>query len=147
MDELLKNLASPSWWIGVVLLSVALNLVSAYLKAPLDRALARLSQRKRAKFVEEQKEIGAILEKALKLKDGIVLLAIEELKLFILGFLLIILCLTFLTFIGKLGTSLLIQIAMLLLTLGFVLLIFVCIRRATKLAEARKWYEERKPDA
>ena len=45
MDDLLKFLTSPSWWIGVVLVSLLINLASAYIKSPLDGFLSNVSRR------------------------------------------------------------------------------------------------------
>jgi hypothetical protein len=44
MEDIFKSIASPNWWVGVVLVGLALNLASAYLKAPLDRLMSRLSE-------------------------------------------------------------------------------------------------------
>lgn len=43
MDELRKNLTSGSWWIGVVIVGVIINLISAYLKSPTDTLFNRFS--------------------------------------------------------------------------------------------------------
>ena len=43
MDEFSKNLSSLSWWLGVVVVGLLLNIASAYLKAPLDRILSAMS--------------------------------------------------------------------------------------------------------
>jgi hypothetical protein len=45
MDELSKNLASPSWWFSVVLAGIVVNVVAAYAKPALDRLLAGVSSR------------------------------------------------------------------------------------------------------
>jgi hypothetical protein len=36
MNELLNSFASTSWWLGVVFVGVSINVISAYLKAPID---------------------------------------------------------------------------------------------------------------
>jgi hypothetical protein len=43
MDDFMKNATTLSWWLGVVLVGVVLNLFSAYIKSPLDDFLARMS--------------------------------------------------------------------------------------------------------
>lgn len=45
MDEITKNLSSPTWWISVVLVGLLINLASAYLKPAIDRLMSILSQR------------------------------------------------------------------------------------------------------
>jgi hypothetical protein len=49
MDELINNVGSLTWWISVVLVGILINLVSAYLKSPLDRALSAVSEQWRAR--------------------------------------------------------------------------------------------------
>lgn len=43
MHTLLASLASPAWWIGVVIVGVAINLLSAYLKPLFDSSASRMS--------------------------------------------------------------------------------------------------------
>ena len=92
MSDLFNNLSSPSWWIGVVIVSFAINLASAYAKAPLDRALGRLSKRKRDKSERARREISTMLEAAKRQKDGVVLLSIQELRLAFIGITIAVLC-------------------------------------------------------
>lgn len=60
MDELYKNLGSLSWWVGVVVVGVILNLVSTYLKSPIDALLSAASsywrrRSERSRNIEAQK--------------------------------------------------------------------------------------------
>lgn len=41
MDEIWKTLSSPAWWITAVAFGILVNLVSAYLKDPLDSLVAK----------------------------------------------------------------------------------------------------------
>ena len=41
VDEFIKNLGSGYWWISVVVVGLLINLVSAYLKTPLDGFMVR----------------------------------------------------------------------------------------------------------
>jgi len=43
MDQFAKSLTSVSWWLGVVVVGVALNLISAYLKPKVDSTLSAAS--------------------------------------------------------------------------------------------------------
>lgn len=43
MEKLLNDFSSPSWWIGIVLVTIVLNIASAYLKPRIDSALLRSS--------------------------------------------------------------------------------------------------------
>jgi hypothetical protein len=49
MEEILKNLMSPSWWLGVVLVGVTINLFSGYLQKRLARTTSNLTLRWRLK--------------------------------------------------------------------------------------------------
>ncbi len=75
-----------------MIVSFAINLASAYAKAPLDRALGRLSKRKRDKSERAQREVSTMLEAAKRQKDGLVLLSIQELRLAIIGITSVVLC-------------------------------------------------------
>lgn len=41
MDDIYNELSKPVWWVSVVMAGIAINLLSAYLKNPLDGAIAR----------------------------------------------------------------------------------------------------------
>lgn len=44
MSDFMQSLTSASWWIGVVVVGIAINLVSAYTKPRLDRMMSRTSK-------------------------------------------------------------------------------------------------------
>ena len=48
MNEILANLAQPSWWLSVLVAGFVVNLLAAYAKPPLDRILSRMSDGHRA---------------------------------------------------------------------------------------------------
>ena len=64
MDELLKTLASPAWWVTAVVFGLVINLVSAYIKPPIDGLLSRISERWRQRTEEarskDKREIEAL---------------------------------------------------------------------------------------
>ena len=64
MDDFSRNLGSLSWWLGVVVVGLVLNLVSAYLKAPFDRLFSAASSRwnRRSELVrtEEAKKVAEL---------------------------------------------------------------------------------------
>ena len=45
MDELWRNVGSLSWWVGVVVVGLLVNVIAAYLKPTLDFILSRVSTR------------------------------------------------------------------------------------------------------
>ena len=67
MNDFFRDLKSPSWWLGVVVLSLLLNLAAAYVKPLIDGFLARMSDRKLRKLestkadLERQAEILRVL--------------------------------------------------------------------------------------
>lgn len=58
MDDLINDVGSLTWWIGVVLVGLLINLFSAYLKPLLDGALSALSKqwRTRSQLAREADE-------------------------------------------------------------------------------------------
>ncbi len=43
MVEFISSLSTLSWWLSVVVVGIALNLLSAYLKFPIDKLLSKIS--------------------------------------------------------------------------------------------------------
>lgn len=146
MRELFNNLSSPSWWIGVVIVSFAINLASDYAKGPLDRALGRLSKRKRDKSEQAQREIGTMLEAARRQKDGVVLLSIQQLRLVVIGITLVVLCILLLFLLKLESSPLNFTFPLVILVLLSLFLAFFCLRRAAKIADALKLYETGKAE-
>jgi len=44
MKAWLQNLSTLEWWLGVVVVGIAINLVSAYLKRPFDKVFNRIAR-------------------------------------------------------------------------------------------------------
>jgi hypothetical protein len=141
MNEFLTNLLSPSWWIGVVAVSFVINLASAYFKTPLDRALARFSTRRRNKQDRKLLDLVATLEAARCKKDGLVLLAVRELKFIFIGLSLLLLCVLTLLFLKSLAGTWDIAIPFLLLVVLLLFLAMFFLQEATKLASVIKLSE------
>jgi len=57
MEKFAQEVANSYWWLSVVATSLLLNLVAAYVKTPLDRALARISKSARARLREQRIKI------------------------------------------------------------------------------------------
>jgi len=60
MDEFAKILASPYWWLSVVVVGILINLVSAYIKEPIDWLFSHISvawrtrtEKRRADYTRE----------------------------------------------------------------------------------------------
>lgn len=124
-----------------MVVSFAINLASAYAKTPLDRVLNHLSARRRQKSDRAQREIAAMLEKAKHQKDGVVLLSIQELRLVVMGIALVVFCILLLLMVMlKLGSSS-IGMPLVLLVPLLLLVAFIALRHATKIAGVLKLYE------
>lgn len=50
LERLITDLQSPYWWATAVLLAVAVNVLSAYIKTPIDRLLTKRSQKRLAEM-------------------------------------------------------------------------------------------------
>ena len=100
MNDFLRNLASPGWWLGVVIVSFLINLAAAYAKPVIDLGLARISNRRRRKLertkTESERQVG-IIERT---PNGVVLLTLEELKLVLGAILFMSFCILILVFLA-----------------------------------------------
>ena len=128
------------------MVSFAINLASAYAKAPLDRALDRLSKRKHHKSERAQREISTMLEAAKRQKDGVVLLSIQELRLVVIGITLVVLCLLLLLLLKLESSPLNLTLPLVILVPLLLFLAFFCLRRAAKISDVLKLYETGKAE-
>jgi hypothetical protein len=62
MNDFFRDLISPGWWLGVVVVSFLVNLAAAYVKPFIDSSTARISDRKRRKLKETEVELDRQLE-------------------------------------------------------------------------------------
>lgn len=129
-----------------MIVSFAINLASAYAKAPLDRALGRLSKRKREKSQRAQREISTMLEAAKRQKDGVVLLSIQELRLVVIGITLVVLCVLLLLLLKFESSPLNLTLLLVILVPLLLFLAFFCLRRAGKISDILKLYETDKAE-
>lgn len=56
MERFLANITSTSWWVGVVLVGIIINIISSYLKPFLDGNISKLSASKKNKLDKERKQ-------------------------------------------------------------------------------------------
>jgi hypothetical protein len=56
MEEMLKTIATPQFWVLVVIVGILINLASAYLKPPLDRAFSAVSLRWATRTEEQRRQ-------------------------------------------------------------------------------------------
>lgn len=65
MSDFLNNLTSISWWIGVVIVGILLNLAANYLKSPTDKLVSSISTkyqtRSKAKKAEREAKIKELV--------------------------------------------------------------------------------------
>ncbi|MDZ4057977.1 MAG: hypothetical protein U1D69_13655 [Polynucleobacter sp.] len=81
MDEISKSLLSPSWWISVVVVGVLVNLLSTYMKPPIDSLLARINSVWRNRTERAKTEYLELLDKTANSQNLQILTLIEALKL------------------------------------------------------------------
>jgi hypothetical protein len=65
MNEFLVNLTSVNWWLGVVAVSLIVNLISAYAKPPLDRLLSKWSDQRKESVLHANKATEKYLQRLL----------------------------------------------------------------------------------
>lgn len=86
MDEVLQNMSSASWWFGVVLVGLTINLVAAYLKPRMDSVLSRVSKRWAANSAIKREEREARILTLIASEHEQILNRTEELRLRIRSF-------------------------------------------------------------
>jgi hypothetical protein len=68
LSKFLADLGTVHWWLSVVIVGIAVNLASAYMKPPVDGLLGKISARRREKyklaFEEFQDEVCRLEENA-----------------------------------------------------------------------------------
>jgi hypothetical protein len=74
MSNILEEVLDINWFISVVVVGIAINIISAYLKNPLDRFLAARSKKQRKRIEKEHAEIE---ENAKKIASDSTLIIIE----------------------------------------------------------------------
>jgi len=64
MTEVVNNLSSAGWWISVVIVGLLINLVSAYIKAPIDSLGSKLSSAWRSRSERSLQQLNASIAAA-----------------------------------------------------------------------------------
>lgn len=62
MEQFLKDITSTSWWIGVVVVGIIINLISSYLKPFLDERMSKFSAEKKEALEKSQKQHTLLVE-------------------------------------------------------------------------------------
>jgi hypothetical protein len=65
MNEFANNLTSFSWWLGVVVVGLLINLASAYLKSPIDNLGSKFSTSWRNRTVRSREKFKLDVDKAI----------------------------------------------------------------------------------
>ena len=139
MDEILRSISSPSWWLGVVVVSFIINLASAYAKPLLDRILVRISSHRRHKLESAHQELIEQLRAAEGRPNGVVLLSIQELKLVVVGAFAMVLCILVILTIALPIVDMPISLAVLVLLC--LIIAMVCMREAHKKSQILNLHE------
>lgn len=80
MNELIQMLKSPTWWFSVVVVGIIINLVSAYVKSPIDENLSKISTWWRKRTDKQKKELNAVIENLSKNEHEQVMTAVDDLR-------------------------------------------------------------------
>jgi hypothetical protein len=80
MNDVLNNLSSASWWIGVVVVGIIINIVSVYIKAKLDSRLTKASSWWQRRSVVRTEKRKKEIEKLRESHHEQVMLAIAALR-------------------------------------------------------------------
>lgn len=90
LNRFLADIFSVYWWLTVVLVSLATNLASAYLKPPLDNFFLKHSDRRRRKIIAENDNLETEAGILLKDSDLLILKGFEEVRWFVLSIFLLL---------------------------------------------------------
>ena len=77
MNEILDSIASPIWWFSVIVVGIAVNLISAYVKPFLDRKMAGYSTARAQNLTRVQNERTARIRR-LRESDRALFLAVRR---------------------------------------------------------------------
>jgi hypothetical protein len=80
MNEILKLATSPVWWISVVIVGILINLLSAYLKPPLDDRFGRISTWWRVRSKTKGEAWAKEVERLRASSEGRIAATIEEFR-------------------------------------------------------------------
>jgi hypothetical protein len=79
MDAFIKDLGFLNWWIGVVIVGIIINLLSAYLKSPTDKILSGFSKWWATRTEKERKARTLRIQKLIDNPDEQIFALIEAL--------------------------------------------------------------------
>lgn len=77
MSELIQNFTNPAWLFSVFVVGIVVNLISSYLKAPLDRLWAFLSETRAAQNAQAEAKRAARIAK-LRASDRAIFLEVRK---------------------------------------------------------------------
>lgn len=151
MDDLIKQVTSLSWWISVVIVGIAINLISAYLKPSIDQRLSQVSSFWQNKVNKNRKEREAKVKYLMHHPTEQPILGIQELRHRIFSLFFFCLgsaCLAFAWatqfmddtfFLGSTTATLGIRIVSLFASTGG---LFLCVQQYLDASNARKLLED-----
>src|SRR5258708_31110019 len=85
MDAFMKDVSSVNWWIGVVIVGILINLLSAYLKNPADKVLSGISKWWATRTEKQRKERNLRIQKLIDSPDEQIFALIEALHVRVRG--------------------------------------------------------------
>ena len=85
MEDIMKSILQPSWWVSVIIASFLVNLLSAYAKPVIDNLMARYSSKRRQEKALKDKERENLISEITMDRSRIIELKIDSLDMKLLG--------------------------------------------------------------
>jgi hypothetical protein len=121
----MENLTSPAWWIGIVIVGILINLVSAYLKPKFDLVLGSMSQKWAERSEKKRQQKKELLTSLINYEHRQTLTAIRALRSHIRSVLNLVFAVLFLVLGGYFPSTLaLVQNAFLMVGVIYLILGF-----------------------
>ncbi len=80
MEEFYTNLSQPSWWLGVVVVGLLLNLTTPYINKVIDKRFDRFMQHRRVQNERESKEFSEALNQISNSATGLLEIKLDAIS-------------------------------------------------------------------
>ena len=80
MNEIFETLTTPQWWISVVIVGIAINIFSAYLKPLLDNRFSTMFSWWKVRTEKQRKERSELINKVRNSQQEQILISIDDIR-------------------------------------------------------------------
>ena len=80
VEQILSNLSSPDWWIGVVMVGVIISLCAAYLKPLLDKVFSSMSSYWRMRVEKKEQQLKPEIEHLSNSENARIMAGFDEMR-------------------------------------------------------------------